>query len=201
MANKKRRCTNCKSYKEAISGLLVPAGFFCDSKCAYEYGTKNTKKLLDKSKKDSQAKQKQRDKTKKERLKTASDYIKEAQVAVNKYIRIRDKYKPCVSCDNNREHKIALSGHRYDAGHYRSRGAASHLRFNVLNIRKQCVRCNRELSGNVVEFRKGLIAWLGADRVEQLENDNAPKKFTVDYLKRIKSIFTKKYKLYEKVFR
>jgi len=157
--------------------------------------------LAEWSKLDREVKQKKSDKVRKEALKSAGDYIKEAQVSINKYVRLRDKNKPCVSCGNDREHKIGLSGHRYDAGHYRSRGSAGHLRFNLLNIHKQCVKCNRENSGNVVEYRLELINRIGQDRVNELETDNEPRKFTIDYLKRVKSIFNKKFRLYEKRFR
>ena len=157
--------------------------------------------LAEWSKLDREVKQKKSDKVRKEALKSAGDYIKEAQVSINKYVRLRDKNKLCVSCGNDRDHKIGLSGHRYDAGHYRSRGSAGHLRFNLLNIHKQCVKCNRENSGNVVEYRLELINRIGQDRVNKLETDNEPRKFTIDYLKRVKSIFNKKFRLYEKRFR
>ena len=84
-----------------------------------------------------------------------------------------------------------------EAGHYRSRGSASHLRFNLFNIHLQCARCNRYLSGNVVEYRKELIKRIGLNRVEILENDNKPRKFDIEYLKRVKHIFTKRAKFYE----
>lgn len=157
--------------------------------------------LAEWAKQDRELKQKKSDKARKEALKSAGDYIKEAQASINKYIRLRDKNKPCVSCGNNREHKIGLSGHRYDAGHYRSRGSAGHLRFNLFNIHKQCVKCNRENSGCVVEYRIELINRIGLDRVERLEQDNEPRKFTIEYLKRVKSIFNKRFRLYEKKFR
>ena len=157
--------------------------------------------LAEWSKLDRQVKQKKSDKTRKESLKTAGDYIKEAQASINKFVRLRDKNKPCISCGNDREHKIGLSGHRYDAGHYRSRGSAGHLRFNLFNIHKQCVRCNRELSGNIVDYRLGLINRIGIGRVNMIELDNKPKKFTIEYLKRIKAIFNRKFRLYESKFR
>ena len=157
--------------------------------------------LAEWSKQDRQVKQKKSDKVRKEALKSAGDYIKEAQTAVNKYVRVRDKNKPCISCGNNRDDKIGLSGHRYDAGHYRSRGSAGHLRFNLYNIHKQCVRCNRELSGNVVEYRIGLINKIGVSKVDLLEKDNESRKFTIEYLRRIKKIFNKKARLYERKFR
>lgn len=154
--------------------------------------------LAEWSKLDRQAKQKKSDKVRKEALKTASDYIKEAQVSINKYVRIRDLNKPCVSCGC--ELSISYGG-TTDCGHYRSRGSASHLRFNLLNMAAQCVTCNRHLSGNIVEYRKELIKRIGADRIKLLEEDNEPRKFTIDYLKRVKSIFNKRTRLYEKKFR
>ena len=180
----------CKVCKEKFD-----AKYFLQKACF------NPACLAEWSKMDRQIKQKKIDKSRKENLKTAGDYIKEAQASINKYVRIRDKNKPCVSCGNNREHKIGLSGHRYDAGHYRSRGSAGHLRFNLFNIHKQCVKCNRENSGNIVEYRIELIKRIGIDRVENLEQDNELRKFSIEYLKRIKSIFNKKYRLYEKRFR
>ena len=135
----------------------------------------------------------------KEKLKTAGDYIKEAQVAFNSYIRVRDKNKQCISCGCLPGDTV--QGGKFDAGHYRSRGSASHLRYHLLNCHSQCVKCNRYLSGNVVEYRKGLIARIGAERVEQIEMGNNPRKFTIDYLKRVKKIFNYRKRLYERKFR
>lgn len=143
-------------------------------------------------------KQKESDKVRKEALKSAGDYTKEAQSAINKYVRIRDSKKPCVSCGCS----LSVSyGGTTDCGHYRSRGSASHLRFNLFNMAAQCSRCNRYLSGNVVEYRIELIKRIGVERVERLEHNNEPRKFTIEYLKRIKKIFNKKARLYEKKFR
>lgn len=135
----------------------------------------------------------------KEKLKTAGDYIKEAQAAFNGYIRARDKNKPCISCGCLPGDTVR--GGNFDAGHYRSRGSAGHLRYNMLNCHSQCVKCNRYLSGNVVEYRKRLIDVLGENRLIQLENDSSIVRFTIPYLKRIKSIFSRKKRLYERKFR
>ena len=159
--------------------------------------------LAEWSKQDRQVKQKKSDKIRKEALKSASDYIIEAQTAVNKYVRVRDKNKPCVSCGV--ESVSVYGGYKgacgWDAGHYRSRGSASHLRFNILNIHKQCVKCNRFNSGNAVDYRIELINRIGQHNVDKLEKDNEPRKFTIEYLKRIKKIFNKKARLYERKFR
>ncbi|XOL94088.1 recombination protein NinG [Enterobacter hormaechei] len=63
-----------------------------------------------------------------------------------------DEGKECVSCGNPLIGKSNyLTGSAIDASHYRSRGAASHLKFNVFNVHSACTRCNRQLSGNAVD--------------------------------------------------
>ncbi|RTP45014.1 hypothetical protein EKN37_21075 [Enterobacter hormaechei] len=136
---------------------------------------------------------------KRESLKSKSRWDKEAQSAFNRYIRIRDEGKECVSCGNPLLGKSNyLTGSAIDASHYRSRGAASHLKFNVFNVHSACTRCNRQLSGNAVEYRIRLIERIGLERVERLESDNEPRRFDIPYLQRIKSIFTRKARALEK---
>ena len=106
-------------------------------------------------------------------LRTLSDWLKITQREFNAYIRARDADLPCISC--NRFHTGA-----YDAGHYRSVGSNPALRFNDDNCHKQCVPCNQFKSGNAVEYRKGLIAKIGIERVEALEGPNFPIKYTID---------------------
>lgn len=134
-----------------------------------------------------------------ESFKTKSQWDKEAQSAFNRYIRIRDDGKECVSCGNPLIGKNNyLTGSAIDASHYRSRGAASHLKFNVFNVHSACTRCNRQLSGNAVEYRIRLIERIGLERVERIESDNEPRRFDIPYLQRIKSIFTRKARQLEK---
>lgn len=138
-------------------------------------------------------------KEQKEKLKTAADYIKEAQAAFNGYIRARDKNKPCISCGCFQGDMVR--GGNFDAGHYRSRGSANHLRFHTLNCAGQCKKCNRHLSGNVVEYRKNLLLKLGEKRLIQLENDNSIVRYTIPQLRRIKALFSRRMRLYERKFR
>lgn len=135
-------------------------------------------------------------KERKEKIKTARDYIKDCQVAVNAYVRYRDEGKPCISCGNLPENKL---GGTMDAGHYRSRGSASHLRFNTLNIHAQCVRCNRYESGSAIPYRLGLMDKIGEDLVLALEADNTPRKFTIEYLQRCTAIFRKRLRHLKKI--
>lgn len=128
-------------------------------------------------------------------LKTKSQWRVEAQAAFNKYVRLRDEGLPCISCGRLPEQKY---GGSMDCGHYRSRGAASHLAFNLHNTAGQCVFCNRNMSGAQKAFELGLIDRIGADKVEVLNNDNSNRKFDIPYLQRIKSIFTRKSRALEK---
>lgn len=112
--------------------------------------------------------------------------IKEAQRVVNEYVRLRDAKLPCISCG-------ATSG-KMDAGHYRSVGSANHLRFNLHNIHKQDYYCNCELSGNIQNYRIGLIKKIGIEKVEKLESMNEVNKYSKEYLIRLRKVFTKKVK-------
>lgn len=144
----------------------------------------------------------QRDELKKRRemLKGVPEWQKEAQAAFNRYIRMRDLNKVCVSCGGQLVGSSNyLTGSAVDASHYRSRGAASHLKFNVFNCHSACTRCNRQLSGNAVEYRIRLIDRIGLERVERLESNNTPRKFGIEYLKRVKAIFTRRARHYEKL--
>lgn len=178
-----RRCSSCKKKVPAGEALTSSLRAFCSYTCLTAYAKS------DKGQKAVQTAKKRELKERKETLKTARDYIKEAQVAFNKYIRTRDLGKPCISCGNLPEQKL---GGTMDAGHFRSTGSASHLRFNTLNCHAQCVTCNRYGSGMAVDYRISLIKKIGLEAVEKLECDNTPRRFTIDYLKRVKMIFSKK---------
>ena len=122
----------------------------------------------------------------KERLKTRSEYTKDAQRWFNKWVRLRDADQPCISCGNTGGHNKGHRGHNYDAGHYRSIGANPELRFEPDNCFKQCVKCNRNLSGNVANMRFGIFKRIGKERIEWVEGSHQPKKYTVEELKAIK---------------
>jgi hypothetical protein len=129
----------------------------------------------------------------KEKLKTKGDWIKEAQEAVNAYVRYRDKDKHCISCGVKLMTGIVGGG--FDAGHYRSRGSSPHLRFDAdRNIMGQCKRCNRYLNGNVTNYRIGLALRIGEEELAKLESDNEPRKYSIDDLKNIKAIYKAKLK-------
>lgn len=131
-------------------------------------------------------------KVRKEKLKTRADHLREAQAAVNEYVRLRDAHLPCISCDSTPNDNDLMTGSRWDAGHYRSVGACPELRFEPLNIHRQCVKCNRNLSGNAVEYRIRLVVRIGAEKVAWLEGLHAPCKYTVEEIKAIKAKYRAK---------
>ena len=128
-------------------------------------------------------------KVRKEKLKTRADHLREAQAAVNEYVRLRDAHLPCISCDSTPNDNDLMTGSRWDAGHYRSVGACPELRFEPLNIHRQCVKCNRNLSGNAVEYRIRLVQRIGVEMVAWLEGLHPARKYTVDEIKAIKATY------------
>lgn len=166
-------------------------------KCAIAFNKKRDEEIAMREKRKQERLQRDDLRERRERLKTASDWNKEAQAAVNRYIFWRDYGNPCISC--GKPLNYGVRGGAVDASHYRSRGSARHLRFNVFNIHSGCVRCNRELSGNLIPYRINLIEKIGLWRVERLEHDNSIRKFDIAYLQRVKTIFTRRAKHYEKL--
>lgn len=99
----------------------------------------------------------------KESLKTWSDHIQELQKLFNQFIRMRDLGLPCISCGTTKNVE-------YHAGHYIPAGNYGFLRFNELNVNRQCGKnCNKERHGNVHEYRDGLIKKIGIEKVLWLE--------------------------------
>ena len=132
----------------------------------------------------------------KEAIKTIHDYIKEAQIAFNAYIRARDCDKPCICC--GRPLGDGDVGGAFDCGHYRSTGSASHLRFDERNAHAQRKQCNRWGAGRAVDYRIGLIARIGPAAVEAVESDNTVHKWQREELIFIRDTYRAKLKAIQK---
>ena len=138
----------------------------CSGSCAIEYA-----KVQEKAKKRKKIRKWQREK--RIELMTHKDWLKKLQVIFNRYIRDRDKDKPCVSCGK------PLIG-KFDAGHFYSVGSTPELRFNEDNVHGQCVECNQHLHGNLIEYAERLPGRIGPERFERLkEAKNKSKKLTI----------------------
>jgi hypothetical protein len=176
---KKCRVATCRA-------SFVPAKPFqtwCSPDCAVAI----IRQRQDKQRKSFAERERREIKVRKEKLKSRADHLREAQAAVNEYVRLRDAHLPCISCDSMPNDNDLMTGSRWDAGHYRSVGACPELRFEPLNIHRQCVKCNRNLSGNAVEYRIRLVQRVGAEKVAWLEGLHPPCKYTVEEIKTIKA--------------
>lgn len=183
----KVRCRHCKTYFNRELGVKTNAAWFCSFDHAIEYGQSKAASIHAKLQKQDLVKRKAE-------LKPISKLLSETQAVVNKYVRLRDHHKGCVSCD-----KPATWIGQWHASHFHSRGASSYLRFNLWNIHKSCSICNNHLSGNIGEYQPELIRRIGQDKFDYLEQYKAtPKKYTIDYLQRLKRIFNKKCRMLEK---
>ena len=171
-----RTCKQCKIKFEPTYSSVQPV---CSPKCAYEYSKKKDKKVRE----DSWKKQK---KAIKEKLKTNSDYVKELQTVVNRWVRLRDEGLDCISCGNPAK--------KENAGHYRSAGGNPELRFEPLNVHLQCEHCNTYLHGNLINYRINLIKKIGIRKVEWLEGNHDPSKISILRLIELKVIYKDKIK-------
>ena len=183
---KTRRCSQCRKKCPSENILTSNLRAFCSMECLIaftksEKGKKAIKKTV--ARHNRQERVKVLDKQK-----TRSQWLSEAQSAFNRYVRWRDRDDPCISCGKYVENKY---GGNWDAGHFRSRGSAPHLRFHLWNCHKQCSRCNRYLAGATAEYRIALIQKIGSTKVLALESLQTTVKHDIVYLKRIKSIFTR----------
>jgi hypothetical protein len=129
-------------------------------------------------------------------MKTKGKLVAEAQAEFNRYIRLRDAGLPCICCGLPMGEGV--HGGSVDAGHYRSRGSAPHLRFDERNVHAQRKQCNRYGAGNVVGYRLGLIERIGLAAMEALEADNTPRHHTCDELRQIKADYARKARELEK---
>lgn len=174
---KKYKCKVCREMYERRNSMQI----VCGPKCAHAWADSIAIKAA------AQREQEERKKTRvqKEALKTRSQWMKEAQVEFNRYIRVRDAGLPCICC--GKPLGLEEIGGAYDCGHYRSVGSAPHLRFDPRNAHAQRKQCNRYGAGRAVDYRIGLIARLGLGVVEALESDTEVKKYTIEDLKGIKA--------------
>lgn len=160
-----------------------PMAVACSIDCAVEH----SKRVTAAQKVKAQRHERAQDKARKESLKTYPQLVAECQKAFNDVVRYRDMLAgyPCIS--SNRP--LDWSGNAVDAGHYRSTGSAPHLRFNFDNCHAQSKHDNQWKSGNAVDYRINLIKRIGIERVEALESDNNPRKWTHDELRSMTTEF------------
>ena len=181
-----RTCLNkdCKKKFTPVNATNIVCGYPCSIKYAQQLREKAEKK----QKKDHNKWKK----AEKEKLKTKSDYLKEAQVVFNLFIRTRDKGLPCISCDSVMTKKI-------NASHYFNANNHHFVRFNEDNVHSSCEYCNQFLSGNLIEYRPRLIKKLGIDRLNELHLiARKTANYSIPELINIKQIYKEKLRVLNK---
>lgn len=176
---KKCRAPDCeKMFQPSSSTQRV-----CSIACALAVAPQGR----DKAQKAIKANARKEDAALREKVKPKGAHARGAQAIFNEWVRLRDADLPCVSCGRHHEGQ-------YHAGHYRTTAAAPELRFEPLNVHKQCAPCNNHLSGNIVNYRAELLNRIGAERLAWLEGPHAPKRYTIADYQAIKSEFRAKIK-------
>lgn len=169
----KAKCKICKQPFEKKNQYHI----VCSQPCVLEF-----------IKQESERKWQRKKKLWKGELETHSSVLKATQDIFNKYIRLRDKDLPCISCGTTKDVE-------YAAGHFWAT-TYQYLRLNEDNVHKQCnAHCNMNLRGNLLEYRPNLIKKIGLERVEKLDNDRHLEfKKSIQELKEIQEYYKLKIK-------
>lgn len=167
-----RKCKTCRQpFAPKYSSLQATCGKI---ECAVSHG--KVLQLKQRKEVDKAFKKKVRDSDK-------SWHIKTLEKIFNKFIRIRDADKPCISCDTytakTNDYRVARA---WQAGHYRSKGGFPELRFEELNVHKECLNCNCYDANHLESYRVNLIGRIGLEKVEALEGPHEPAKYTIPEL-------------------
>lgn len=175
----RKTCQHCgEKFKPAMTTQKV-----CSVKCALALAPAGREKAV----KAIKANERKEHAAQREKVKPKGVHAREAQALFNEWVRLRDADLPCVSCGRHHEGQ-------YHAGHYRTTAAAPELRFEPLNVHKQCAPCNNHLSGNIVNYRAELLNRIGAERLAWLEGIHAPKRYTIADFQAIKAEYRAKIK-------
>ncbi|MGT3294730.1 recombination protein NinG [Yersinia enterocolitica] len=179
---------NCKVCKTRFKPETVYQ-WWCNEEHRIEYAVlfMKDKRSRDQASELKRRREKEREekkelKVRKINAKPKTYWIKQAQQAVNAFVRARDSSLPCVSCGTH-------SAAQWDAGHYRTTAAAPQFRFDPRQIHKQCSVCNQHKSGNIVPYRVELIKRIGIETVEAIENNHERRSYTVEELKGIRDYY------------
>ena len=132
------------------------------------------------------------DRKKLDGMKTIPTLIKEADRAFQAWVKERDRQAgyDCISSGRPLQWGTLL----VNAGHFRSKGAASALRYHPDNCHAQSQHDNLYKSGNISAYRVRLIERIGIERVEALECMNAVHHWTREELLAIKATYVQKLK-------
>ena len=170
------KAKKCKVCKNEFTPIYTTAQSTCSLSCAIEQTAQKKNQAW-----------KERKKILKDELTTVQDLMKLAQQVFNKYIRLRDQSKNCISCGQKPK--------KENAGHFYSAGTHTSVRFDERNVHLQCEHCNTFLSGNLLNYREKLLIKLGFEEFERLSVDAMKtRKYTREELKEIIELYKQKIK-------
>ena len=167
---KTKKCKECGGNFTPFKTTQVVCGAKCAAKLAEAKVWKERKKVMI------------------ENTRTRTEWLSILQVVFNKYIRLRDANKPCISCDRP-------LGAKFDAGHFLAVGSYPNLRFNEDNVHGQCVHCNQHKHGASAEYFIQLPNRIGLCKFNELLNSrNESLKLTLDEIQELIKIYKLKIK-------
>ncbi len=182
-----RKCKSCgDKFTPTYNTLQSTCG---KTECAIAHG----RKLQDK----------QRTADYKQRKKAFRDsdrpwHLNTLEAVFNKYIKLRDKTLPCISCGTYHAKTTDYRKARaWQAGHFRSKGGFLELRFDELNVHKECLNCNCYDANHLEGYRRNLIDRIGLEKVELLEGPHEPKKYKIPELQDLIKHYRQKNKSFE----
>lgn len=179
---KKRTCKICKKKFEPNPNIFLPPT--CEkSECRYEYA------MLHLNKKAKEEKTTQRKALKQFNDSDRSILLRTAQKVFNKYIRERDKDKPCVSCG------VIVKENMAHASHFKPANTYSYLRFDEANVHKSCSKCNLFLSGNLDQYRIRITDRISQQELDRLDMPNQSKRWMIEEYKEIIEAYKLKIKM------
>jgi hypothetical protein len=167
---KNKKCKECGGNFTPFKTTQVVCGAKCAAKLAEAKVWKEKKKVMI------------------ENTRTRTEWLALLQIVFNKYIRLRDANKPCISCDRPLTSK-------FDAGHFFSVGRYPNLRFCEDNVHGQCVHCNQHLHGNHLEYNERIQHRISSFNYVVLMNKrNDDLKLTLDEIKELIKVYKLKIK-------
>lgn len=183
MRKVRRRCKNpdCREWFHPVFQNQTWCSAECGTVIALAKREKDRQKAAqeaERRRKETTQQEKRSLKIRKAALQPLSYYHRQTQAAFNEYIRTRDAEQPCISCGRHHDGK-------YDAGHYRTRGASPATRYDESNCHKQCVPCNQHLSGNIENYTPNLIKKIGQAAFDRLMGPHPVQKWTREQLQEL----------------
>lgn len=184
-----KKCKQCREFFTPFN-TLQPC---CSPKCAVEWGkSKDGREHVAKERRKANKAEKQRLNQSRKSWWLNSQNHGSTQYWFNRYIRLRDADKPCVTCGTY-DPPPAPRGGQWDCGHYKTVGGFPELRFDPSNAHKQCKGCNnpgpRKADWVREQYEIKIVERVGQVEKDRLDGPNDLPHLTIDDLREIRDHF------------